>query len=107
MVIKYYYCFQHLSKPILSIENVNGVVCLIINSAKPYNRMKLMFVGKSDIGKTTLLNELRKEAAVFGRHHSEVGDLSEDIYFHMFLSIPVLRLYLHMYSCMSFIQTWH
>ncbi|XP_071801091.1 leucine-rich repeat serine/threonine-protein kinase 1-like isoform X3 [Asterias amurensis] len=48
------------------IYDVLGYLRSILDDAKPYTRMKLMFVGKSCIGKTTLLNELRGKEGVGG-----------------------------------------
>ncbi|XP_038076820.1 leucine-rich repeat serine/threonine-protein kinase 1-like [Patiria miniata] len=45
------------------VKDVLGYLRSILDDAKPYTRMKLMFVGKACIGKTTLLNELRKDGA--------------------------------------------
>ncbi|XP_072178814.1 leucine-rich repeat serine/threonine-protein kinase 1-like [Diadema setosum] len=43
------------------VKDVLGYLRSILDDAKPYTRMKLMFVGKAGIGKTTLLNELRRD----------------------------------------------
>ncbi|XP_022107622.1 leucine-rich repeat serine/threonine-protein kinase 1-like isoform X2 [Acanthaster planci] len=43
------------------VKDILGYLRSILDDAKPYTRMKLMFVGKACIGKTTLLNELRKD----------------------------------------------
>ncbi|XP_033120529.1 leucine-rich repeat serine/threonine-protein kinase 1-like isoform X2 [Anneissia japonica] len=47
----------------LLVKDVLGYLRCILDDAKPYARMKLMFVGKACIGKTTLLNELRREGS--------------------------------------------
>lgn len=43
--------------------DIMGFLKSILQEAKPYSTMKLMLVGISNIGKTTLLNELKKAAS--------------------------------------------
>ncbi|XP_071957190.1 leucine-rich repeat serine/threonine-protein kinase 1-like [Antedon mediterranea] len=55
----------------LLVKDVLGYLRCILDDAKPYARMKLMFVGKACIGKTTLLNELRKGNGPYGNQSPE------------------------------------
>ncbi|CAF0874165.1 unnamed protein product, partial [Brachionus calyciflorus] len=43
-------------------SDILGYLKSILDNSRPYNRVKLMFVGVQAIGKTTLLNKLREES---------------------------------------------
>ena len=45
-------------------SDILGYLKSILDNSRPYNRVKLMFVGVQAIGKTTLLNKLRDESGV-------------------------------------------
>ena len=44
--------------------DIVGYLKSILEDAKPYARMKLMFVGIQGIGKTSLLNRLKEEGII-------------------------------------------
>lgn len=53
-------------------SDILGYLKSILDNSRPYNRVKLMFVGVQAIGKTTLLNKLRDESG----HSSTKTNLS-------------------------------